>query len=206
MCPAQIYCSVRAMSRIVWAQLQLIKDICTYRINSGGAPEVMPHCAQSYLTSGWLKSWGTVVWGWLGSEIPWGYSGHLPILLCALWCPPVLFMGPTHQMSPFKHRRVLLSSAFCVCKHSQLISLASVWGIIFWQALYYIQLLYLHMTPHWALKFSCPLDRGKDEFLVHISHISLLTITASWMARTSFFLELIHSKTRDQGEKTHDSW
>lgn len=100
----------------------------------------------------------------------------------------------------------LLSSAFCVCKHSQLISLASVWGIIFWQALYYIQLLYLHMTPHWALKFSCPLDRGKDEFLVHISHISLLTITASWMARTSFFLELIHSKTRDQGEKTHDSW
>lgn len=111
MCPAQIYCSVRAMSRIVWAQLQLIKDICTYRINSGGAPEVMPHCAQSYLTSGWLKSWGTVVWGWLGSEIPWGYSGHLTILLCALWCPPVLFMGPTHQMSPFKHRR---AAKFCL--------------------------------------------------------------------------------------------
>ena len=45
-CPAQIYSSLRAASRVIWNQVQLSKKICIYRIKWRVAPEVMPHCAQ----------------------------------------------------------------------------------------------------------------------------------------------------------------
>lgn len=146
MCPAQIYCSAREVSRVVWAQLLLIKDFCTYRINSGVDPEVMPHCAQKlfYIRVTKVMRNSCVNMTWLRDALGIFWTSHHPAVCPVMSTRPCSWIPHTrcHHSSPGE----LLSSAFRVCKHSQLISLASGRGIIFQPALYYIQPLFLRVT------------------------------------------------------------
>lgn len=135
-CPAQIYCSVRAVSRVVWAELLLIEDICTYRINSGVAPEVMPHCAQKlfYIRVTQVMRSNCVSTTWLRDALGIFWMSHRPAV------SPVMSTNPVHvSHTPNVTIQALEScwvrAAFRASKHSQLISLASGWSSNFQQAL-----------------------------------------------------------------------
>lgn len=158
--------------------MQLSKKICIYRINSGVAPEVMPHCAQKlfYIRVTSVTRNSCVSMAGLRDVLVMFWTPH-HTAACPVMTTRDLFARQscswvTHTRCHRSRAGELLGSASSICKHSELISLASIRGIIFQQALYYMQPLYLQMTPYSALKYSFPLGRGKDEFLVPRRHIS----------------------------------
>lgn len=115
-CPAQIYSSLRAVFRMVWTQLQVSKKICIYRINSGVAPEVMPHCAQKLFYIGVTcvirKSCVSMAGLRLVMFCTPHHTAACPVVTPPwLICPSVLLLGHAHQMSPFKH---LWAAGFCL--------------------------------------------------------------------------------------------
>lgn len=166
MCPTQIYSSLRAVSRVVWTQLQLSKKICIYRMNSGVAPEATPHCAQKlfYIRVTYVIRKSCVSVAGIGFVVFWTphHTAARPVVTtCDLFAHQSC-SWVTHTRCHHSSTGELMGSASCICKCSELTSLASIWGIIFQQALYYIQPLYLQMTPYYALRFSDAPVRGKD--------------------------------------------